>query len=105
MSKTKHLPHNLCTPFMFWMFNGGYISEIKKNCVVLHKSKNVAKIHCDGKTAESYLMNDHCSDRYAMFLKQYLNNGKSFIDALNAQATQQYEIASLNPKFNYLQVA
>lgn len=87
---------------MHWMFNGGYISEIKKNCVVLHKSKNIAKIHCDGKTAESYLMNDHCAERYAMFLKQYLNNGKSFIDSLNLTAAQRYAVASAN---NQLQVA
>ncbi|MCH4243711.1 hypothetical protein [Acinetobacter gerneri] len=102
MSKNKQLPHHISTPFMHWMFNGGHSAEVKTDCVVLRKNKNIGKIFCDGTTAKSYLMNNYCAERYEMFLKQYFNNGKSFIDALNLTAAQRYAVASAN---NQLQVA
>uniref|UniRef100_UPI0028B170F4 hypothetical protein n=1 Tax=Acinetobacter gerneri TaxID=202952 RepID=UPI0028B170F4 len=100
------LPHHISTPFMHWMFNGGHMGSVKKNCIALRKGKNIGKIYCNGTEQPSYEMNEYCAERFTMFLKQYLNNGKKFIDHLTIEADDlRMAVMANNQKFQYLRVA
>lgn len=75
------LKNSLLFVFMVWMENGGHSLAAKKNMIVFKKNGKIAKVCCSD--SEYLEINDYCQERYAMFLKQWLNNGISFINNLN----------------------
>ncbi|WP_180069433.1 hypothetical protein [Acinetobacter sp. YH12112] len=92
------LPNSISPAFIEWLDRGGHKITLKKNLMVITKE-------CNGSTKrgvipferhevrEFYDLDDYLSGRYEVFLKQYLNNGKSFIDDLNWAMAGKYRKA------------
>ena len=82
------LPNSISPAFLEWLDRGGHKIELKKNVMIVKKqfSDGVKRgvIPFDRhEIKEFYELDEYLSQRYELFLKQYLNNGKSFIDDLN----------------------
>lgn len=80
------IPNSIVTPYFQWMYGGGFIGKVTRKGIVFKRGNDIAIIYNeDCKKHESYEMNEYCQKRYEMFLKQYLNNGRSFIESLDAK--------------------
>ena len=82
------LPNSISPAFLEWLDRGGHKITLKKNLMVIIKDCNGSVkrgvIPFDRhEIKEFYELDEYLSQRYELFLKQYLNNGKSFIDDLN----------------------
>lgn len=76
-----HFP--LAVPFEMWLLNDGYFGRPDKRLAAVQYTKpEKPSLVINGKG----VMNEACQKRYAVFLRSYLRNGKSFIESLKAQA-------------------
>lgn len=74
---------SLAVPFEMWLLNDGYFGRPDKRFASVQYTKSEKPslvINGHG------VMNEACKKRYAVFLRSYLRNGKSFIEGLKAQA-------------------
>ena len=82
------LPNSISPAFIEWLDRGGHKIELKKNLLVIKKQfsdgvkRSVIPFERH-EIKEFYELDEYLSQRYELFLKQYFNNGKSFIDDLN----------------------
>lgn len=92
------LPNSISTAFLEWLERGGHKIELKKNVMIVKKkfSDGVerSEIPFDRhEVKESYELDEYLSQRYELFLKQYFNNGKSFVDDLKWAMAGKYRKA------------
>lgn len=81
------IKESLMFPFVTWMINGNHSLGGKGRSVVMKRNGKIAKIMLSN---NDYLdMNDYCCERYALFLKQWFNNGVSFIEDLTKQGEME----------------
>lgn len=77
-----HIPDTLSFPFTVWMYESGYYVSAKKDCIVMKRSNDVAKISMV-ETEQGFAMNDVCQKRFLSFCRAWLNRDKSYIDQLH----------------------
>lgn len=92
------LPNSISPAFIEWLDRGGHKIELKKNVMIVKKkfSDGVkrSEIPFDRhEVKEFYDLDDYLSGRYEVFLKQYFNNGKSFVDDLKWAAAGKFRRA------------
>lgn len=92
------LPNSISPAFIEWLDRGGHKIELKKNTMIVKKqfSDGVKRsvIPFDRhEVKEFYDLDDYLSGRYEIFLKQYFNNGKSFVDDLKWAMAGKYRKA------------
>lgn len=92
------LPNSISPAFIEWLDRGGHKIELKKNVMIVKKkfSDGVkrSEIPFDRhEVKEFYDLDDYLSGRYEVFLKQYFNNGKSFVDDLKWAMAGKYRKA------------
>lgn len=92
------LPNSISPAFIEWLDRGGHKIELKKNAMIVKKkfSDGVkrSEIPFDRhEVKEFYELDEYLSQRYELFLKQYFNNGKSFVDDLKWAMTGKYRKA------------
>ena len=92
------LPNSISPAFIEWLDRGGHKIELKKNVMIVKKkfSDGVkrSEIPFDRhEVKEFYELDEYLSQRYELFLKQYFNNGKSFIDDLEQAMAGKYRKA------------
>lgn len=92
------LPNSISAAFLEWLERGGHKIELKKNVMIVKKkfSDGVkrSEIPFDRhEVKEFYDLDDYLSGRYELFLKQYFNNGKSFVDDLKWAMAGKYRKA------------
>jgi len=92
------LPYSISPAFIEWLDRGGHKIELKKNVMIVKKkfSDGVkrSEIPFDRhEVKEFYELDEHLSQRYEIFLKQYFNNGKSFVDDLKWAMAGKYRKA------------
>lgn len=81
------LPNSISAAFLEWLERGGHKIELKKNAMIVKKQfsdgvkRSVIPFERH-EVKEFYDLDDYLSGRYEVFLKQYFNNGKSFVDDL-----------------------
>ena len=92
------LPNSISPAFIEWLERGGHKITLKKNLMVVTKE-------CNGsakrgvipferhEVREFYDLDDYLSGRYEVFLKQYFNNGKGFIQDLHLAMASKYHKA------------
>ena len=80
----KFIPDSLTFPFTVWMHESGYYVSAKKNCIVMKRSNDVAKISMI-ETEQGFEMNDVCQKKFLSFCRAYLNRDKNYIDQLRMQ--------------------
>ena len=77
----KFIPNSLSFAFTVWMYESGYYVSAKKDCIVMKRSNDVAKISMV-ETDMGFAMNDVCQKRFLSFCRAYLNRDKNYIDQL-----------------------
>lgn len=92
------LPNNISPAFIEWLERGGHKITLKKNLMVITKEcKGSAKRSVipfeRHEVKEFYDLDDYLSGRYEVFLKQYFNNGKGFIQDLTSAMASKYRKA------------
>lgn len=92
------LPNSISAAFLEWLERGGHKITLKKNLMVITKE-------CNGSSKRGvipferhevkgfYDLDDYLSGRYEIFLKQYFNNGKGFIQDLSLAMASKYRKA------------
>ena len=78
----KFIPNSLSFAFTVWMHESGYYVSAKKDCIVMKRSNDVAKISMH-ETEQGFAMNDVCQKRFLSFCRAWLNRDKSYIDQLH----------------------
>ena len=78
----KFIPNSLSFAFTVWMHESGYYVSAKKDCIVMKRSDDVAKISMH-ETDMGFAMNDVCQKRFLSFCRAWLNRDKSYIDQLH----------------------
>lgn len=92
------LANSISAAFLEWLERGGHKITLKKNLMVITKE-------CNGSSKrgvipferheikEFYELDEYLSQRYELFLKQYFNNGKGFIQDLHLAMASKYRKA------------
>ena len=78
----KNIPNSLSFAFTVWMHESGYYVSAKKDCIVMKRNNDVAKISMV-ETDMGFAMNDVCQKRFLSFCRAWLNRDKSYIDQLH----------------------
>lgn len=78
------IKQSLVFVFMMFMKRGAHGLSEKKGVIIMKRNGKVAKIHYGD--AEYLEMNDYCKERYAIFLRHWLNGGEKFITDLKRDA-------------------
>ncbi|WP_180115174.1 hypothetical protein [Acinetobacter sp. YH12140] len=92
------LPNSISPAFIEWLDRGGHKIELKKNAMIVKKQfsdsmkRSVIPFERH-KIKEFYELDEYLSQRYEVFLKQYFNNGKSFVDDLKWAMAGKYRKA------------
>ena len=74
------LANSISGAFLEWLERGGHKLTIKKNLMVAIKGNKRGVIAFEQhKIKEFYELDEYLSERYELFLKQWLNNGKGFV--------------------------
>lgn len=77
--------------FLEWLERGGHKLSLKKNLMVVTKGDKRGVIPFERhKVKEFYELDEYLSERYELFLKQWLNNGKGFIYELQSAIAGKY---------------
>lgn len=96
---------SLTFPFVMWMSLGDHSLSGKKDIIMKRNSKDgtapkVARIYMSDN--DYHAMNDYCKQRYELFLKQWFNNGISFIEDLTMKGNIE---VMRNRQKSYLELA
>lgn len=96
------LPNSISPAFIEWLDRGGHKIELKKNVLIVKKQfsdgvkRSVIPFERH-EIKEFYELDEYLSQRYELFLKQYFNNGKSFVDDLKwAMASKYHKAVMMN---------
>lgn len=77
--------------FLEWLERGGHKLTIKKHIMVAAKGNKRGVIPFEHhKIQEFYELDEYLSERYEVFLKQWLNNGKGFVYELQGAIAGKY---------------
>ena len=92
------LPNSISSAFIEWLDRGGHKIELKKNVMIVKKkfSDGVKRSEIPferHEIKEFYELDEYLYQRYELFLKQYFNNGKGFIQDLKLAMVSKYRKA------------
>ena len=77
--------------FLEWLERGGHKLTIKKHIMVAAKGNKRGVIPFEHhKIQEFYELDEYLSERYEVFLKQWLNHGKHFVLDLQSSIQGRY---------------
>ena len=77
--------------FLEWLERGGHKLTVKKHLMIAVKGDKRGVIPFERhQIKEFYELDEYLSERYELFLKQWLNNGKGFVHELQGAIAGKY---------------
>lgn len=97
------LANSISGAFLEWLERGGHKLTIKKHIMVAAKGNKRGVIPFEHhKIQEFYELDEYLSERYEVFLKQWLNHGKHFVHDLQGAIQGKYFRAQYQHKLMQL---